>query len=499
MAALLALAGPATAAPGRAPAGFEAARFSFETQLTLAQRLDIQVLLIAAGYLNAVPIEGFSMRTFAALQRAAVTYGLPPTGVVTAQLLAGLRRAANPMFDLWGFERVRHPWRPVSIWVPLGLGLEVNRSVDGVVYHDRQRRLILGFLALRAGIGDAYAAANAELARDGATVHYRVFKDGWYVISATSRGGLDQYQRFHQDGPYVTGFRLTWNNANGNVSGERIAILTSASLWSRMTGAPFVEPPYRQPQMVSRPEPPAVPTPPPAASSPVVPPPAASPAPPAPSAAATKEVERLQSGTGFFVTADGSLVTNAHVVEGCTAIRVRTDDGAVQEGRLMALDAANDLALLKVATAPPAKVASLRAAVRLGEGVAAFGFPHANLLSTSGNFTLGNVTALSGLADDIRFVQVSTPVQAGNSGGPLLDQSGNVVGVVTAKLNAIKVALASGDLPQNVNFALKASILGTFLEANRVVYDAGSVAPKALEPADIAERARAISAMVSCR
>jgi S1-C subfamily serine protease len=382
----------------------------------------------------------------------------------------------------------------VSIWVPLGLGLEVSRSEDGLVYQDRQKRLILGFLALRAGIGDAYAAANAELARDGATVHYRVFKDGWYVISATSRGGLDQYQRFHQDGPYVTGFLLTWNNANGNVSGERIATLTSASLWSRMTGAPFVEPPYRQPQMVSRPEPPAVPATPPVAPSPAAPPPAASPAP-----SAAKEAERAQGGTGFFVTADGSLVTNAHVVEGCTAIRVRTGDGAAQDGRLVAKDAANDLALLKVATAPPAKGASLRAAVRLGEGVAAFGFPHANLLSTSGNFTLGNVTALSGLGDDVRFVQVSTPVQAGNSGGPLLDQSGNVVGVVTAKLNAIKVALASGDLPQNVNFALKASILGTFLEANRVVYDAGSVAPKALEPADIAERARAISAMVSCR
>jgi len=93
--------------------------------------------------------------------------------------------------------------------------------------------------------------------------------------------------------------------------------------------------------------------------------------------------------------------------------------------------------------------------------VAAFGYPHADLLSTSGNFTQGSVTALAGMGDDSRYLQISTPVQAGNSGGPLLDQNGNLVGIVTFKLNALKMAQASGDLPQNVNFALKASIIAS--------------------------------------
>ena len=120
---------------------------------------------------------------------------------------------------------------------------------------------------------------------------------------------------------------------------------------------------------------------------------------------------------------------------------------------------------------------------------------HAN----GGNFTLGNITALQGIGDDSRYLQVSVPVQAGNSGGPLLDASGNVVGVVSAKLDAVKVAMASGDLPQNVNFAVKSAILATFLDANRVTYGVGVAGVKAMEPADIADAARAMSGFVVCR
>jgi serine protease Do len=95
----------------------------------------------------------------------------------------------------------------------------------------------------------------------------------------------------------------------------------------------------------------------------------------------------------------------------------------------MAHDAANDLALIKVEMHTTA-FASFRSGVRLGEGVAVFGFPLAGLLARSGNFTLGNVTAVAGLGDDTRILQISAPVQPGNSGGPLLDYSGNVVGVI---------------------------------------------------------------------
>ena len=102
--------------------------------------------------------------------------------------------------------------------------------------------------------------------------------------------------------------------------------------------------------------------------------------------------------------------------------------------------------------------------------------------------TLGNISALSGIRDDSRYLQISAPVQAGNSGGPLLDTSGNLVGVVSSKLNAMKVMQASDDLPQNVNFAIKSGTLANFLDANRVTYKVGAPAAVPMQPADIADR-----------
>jgi serine protease Do len=125
----------------------------------------------------------------------------------------------------------------------------------------------------------------------------------------------------------------------------------------------------------------------------------------------------------------------------------------------------------------------------------AFGYPHADILASSGNFTQGNVTALAGMGDDSRYLQISTPVQAGNSGGPLLDQSGNLVGIVTSKLNALKMAQASGDLPQNVNFALKASIVASFLDINGIKYTPGSETSD-FKPEELADQAKSMSVFV---
>jgi S1-C subfamily serine protease len=221
----------------------------------------------------------------------------------------------------------------------------------------------------------------------------------------------------------------------------------------------------------------------------------ARPAPVTPSPA-PKEEKRTSSGTGFFVTREGHVVTNNHVIESCTSVQVKPSNGSPLPARILARDTTNDLALLK-ADQPTDKFATVRAGVRLGEAVAAFGFPLNSVLASSGNFTLGNVTALAGIGDDTRFLQISTPVQPGNSGGPLLDESGNVVGVVTSKLNALKTVVAIGDVPQNVNFAIKAGALTTFLESTRVEVPAASHASR-LSPPDLADIASSISVFVRC-
>ena len=203
------------------------------------------------------------------------------------------------------------------------------------------------------------------------------------------------------------------------------------------------------------------------------------------------------SGSGYIITSEGHLITNAHVVEGCRSITVSVGTDHVQ-ARVAARDPVNDLALI-ASDLKPKSVAVLRTGVRLGESIAVFGFPLHGLLVTSGNFTLGNITAVAGIGDDTRMVQMSAPVQPGNSGGPLLDQTGNVIGTVVAKINAIKLARITNDLAENINFAIKSSIVTSFLEANGITYRTGTLANDTLSPPDLAARASSFSASVECR
>ena len=117
-------------------------------------------------------------------------------------------------------------------------------------------------------------------------------------------------------------------------------------------------------------------------------------------------------------------ITNAHVVEGCSNAQIVAGLSSPLMARVLARDTSNDLALLR-GDAKPSSVAKLRAGVKVGEEITIFGFPLVGLLSTKGKFTVGNVSAITGMRDDTRFLQISAPVQPGNSGGPALDQSGN--------------------------------------------------------------------------
>jgi serine protease Do len=132
------------------------------------------------------------------------------------------------------------------------------------------------------------------------------------------------------------------------------------------------------------------------------------------------------------------------------------------------------------------------------KSIAIFGFPLSDTLASAGNFTLGNVTALAGLGDDTRSLQVSAPVQPGNSGGPVIDYSGNLVGVATSKLDAIKALAKNGDLPQNVNFAVKSSAVAMFLESNRVAFETVTLTT-VMSPPDLAEHAKSFSAFIACK
>jgi len=176
------------------------------------------------------------------------------------------------------------------------------------------------------------------------------------------------------------------------------------------------------------------------------------------------------SGTGFFITADGYFVTNAHVIKGSEQIRLVTTNGMIS-AKLVKVDAVNDLALLKAeGTFKPLPVASSRS-VKLGGTVATVGFPNIGLQGFSPKLSKGEIASLAGAGDDPRYFQISVPVQPGNSGGALVDERGNVVGVVAAKLNAEAALASAGALPENVNYAVKSSFLLSFLESMPEVSD----------------------------
>jgi hypothetical protein len=170
------------------------------------------------------------------------------------------------------------------------------------------------------------------------------------------------------------------------------------------------------------------------------------------------------TGTGFFITDDGYLISNYHVVKDATKVRLVTSAGLI-DAKVVQADAANDLALLKAdgkfASLP---VASSRTAY-LGNSVATVGFPNIGLQGFSPKLAKGEIASLSGVGDDPRYFQISVPVQPGNSGGALVDEHGNVVGIVSAKLSAQMALAESGALPENVNYAVKSSFLLSFLES----------------------------------
>jgi S1-C subfamily serine protease len=204
------------------------------------------------------------------------------------------------------------------------------------------------------------------------------------------------------------------------------------------------------------------------------------------------------SGSGFIVTDDGYVVTNRHVVNGCQSIAVRVDSTNGFKAHVVALHPRDDLAVIRADARFDATAAfRMGASIRPGDDVVAVGFPLAGLLADEPSVTTGSVSALAGIHNDPAILQMSAPVQQGSSGGPLFDASGNIVGVVVTKLNARIVAEETGDLPQNVNFALKGEVARTFLDELTVRYRSAPSTTR-LTNADVGDIGRRVTVMVEC-
>ena len=189
----------------------------------------------------------------------------------------------------------------------------------------------------------------------------------------------------------------------------------------------------------------------------------------------------ITTGTGFYINST-DILTNNHVVGTCKKISV-IQNGNRYPATLKFRDKANDLALISTKNANKKYLKfRLGKRLRIGENIIAMGYPLGILLGTGIKLTTGNISARTGLFNDATKLQLTAPIQPGNSGGPLLDIYGDVVGIIYAKLN--------DPTAQNVNLAIKANIAKMFLDVHDVEYfeDHNKTKKEVVDIADQAER-----------
>ena len=178
------------------------------------------------------------------------------------------------------------------------------------------------------------------------------------------------------------------------------------------------------------------------------------------------EAGQTSSGTAWMGP-KGYLITANHVVEGATKLELAQDGKLIGHAEIVVLDPANDIAILKPVfdDGPHAAIQLSVHPAQLGEKVFTLGYPAPDLLGFSVKMTSGEVSALAGAdvqshrVDDARFLQVSIPIQSGNSGGPVIDAEGRVVGIVISKMNMV----GEKEVAQNTNYALKIGYIRNLL------------------------------------
>ena len=204
--------------------------------------------------------------------------------------------------------------------------------------------------------------------------------------------------------------------------------------------------------------------------------------------------KQAKSGSGFLVSNSGHIVTNEHVAGECKSIKIQPMNVIAS---LIAKDAKFDLALLKIDSVE-ANYSKLRVGSPvLGEEIIVAGYPYKGLLSSDVKITSGIVSSLAGIQNNDSLLQITAPIQPGNSGGPLIDKFGNVIGVIVSKLNTEFMLRNFNDLPQNINFAIKAGILKKFLYKNGVDFKEVHSETK-LELTEISKQAQNYTVEVSC-
>jgi len=196
------------------------------------------------------------------------------------------------------------------------------------------------------------------------------------------------------------------------------------------------------------------------------------------------------TGTGFVVLDGTYIVTANHVVADGKTISALCGSEAVQSADIVATDPANDIALLRVGRPLTYRVTLAEDGhLQTGDKVFTIGFPVPDLLGPEPKYSEGVVSALSGIRGAANVLQMTTPIQPGNSGGAVVDAEGHVVGVVDAEAAVGAFLNGTGVLPQNINWAIKSAYVRPLLQPYLSAAQAGKKSAEKLSPIELTKRA----------
>ena len=226
--------------------------------------------------------------------------------------------------------------------------------------------------------------------------------------------------------------------------------------------------------------------------------PDASSAPPAatpPATVAADQVLSASSGSGFAVSEDGFVITNNHVIDGCQDVYLHYE-GQKFPATIVTTDPLNDLALLKADFAPGEVLPLAEARPELLQDIYVAGFPFGMGVSSTVKVTKGIISSLTGFGNNFSEVQIDAALQSGNSGGPIVDDAGNVIGVAVAKLDVEYALEKFGSIPENTNFGIKSSVVKSILDSYGVMTPETNAAP--ISKTDLGRRISKGTYYISC-